>query len=57
MIEVIVKRGQFMVCGYLVVIEEVHKGLHDAREHHHTCAGDEEGVDIIQRLVLFLFGS
>ena len=47
----------FILCGYLVVVEKVHEDLHDAREDHHAGAGDDEGVDVIKRLVFFLFGS
>ena len=33
---------------YLVVVQKVHAELHDAREDHHTGAGDEEEVDVVK---------
>ena len=41
---------------YLVVVEEVYKNLHDAREDHQDGGGDEEGVDVVKRPILLLFG-
>ena len=32
---------------YLVVVEEVHADLHDAREDHQNGGGDKEGVDVV----------
>ena len=36
----------FILC--LVVVQEVHEDLHDAREDHHTGAGGEEDVDVVK---------
>ncbi len=33
---------------YLVVVEEVHEDLHDAREDQHAGAGDQEVVDVVK---------
>ena len=33
---------------YLVVVEEVHEDLHDAREDQHAGAGDQEGDDVVK---------
>ena len=37
-------------CGnlYLVVVEEVHEDLHDAREDQHAGADNQEVVDIVK---------
>ena len=33
---------------YLIVVEEVHEYLHDAREDHQYSGADEEGVDVVK---------
>ena len=42
---------------YLVVVEEVHKYLHDTREDHQDGRGDEEDVDVVKWMILLFFGS
>ena len=38
----------FSFFQYLVVVEEEHEALHDAREDHQAGAGDQEGVDVVK---------
>ena len=38
----------YLVKVNLVVVEEVHDDLHDAREDHQAGAGDEKDVDIVK---------
>ena len=48
---------QWIYLLYLLVVEEVHEDLHDARKDQHAGADDQEVVDVVKWPILLFLGS